>query len=106
MPSTRSAQLRPRRQHQHGHVPAVRPPALQERHPVKARQAEIEDDQVIILRIAEEPRVLAVGRGFDRIARSAQDGGDIGRNAGIVLDEKQAHQSASSSTIAIVLASS
>ncbi len=84
-----------RRQHQNRHLPAFRPPAFQHRQAVEARQAEIEDHEVVVLGVALEPGVLAVGSRFHHVTGHVQGGDDIVPDPRFVLDHQNAHQSAS-----------
>ena len=59
---------------------------------------EIQHDQVEVLDVAEEPRLLAVAGGLHRKARRLQRGPEVARDPRIVLDRQRAHQSSSIST--------
>ena len=82
-------------QHQHGHGASGTAPALEHRQAVENGKAEIQHDEVEILRIAEKPGVLAVGSALDHIAGGRQRGRDIAGDALVVLHQEQAHQSSS-----------
>ena len=61
-----------RGQDQHRHLAVVAAPLLEHAQAVFLGEAEIEDDGVVGLGIAEEVPLLAVKGGIDRVARIAQ----------------------------------
>jgi hypothetical protein len=57
------------------------------------RQADVEDDGVIGLGVAEEVPLLAVGRRIDRVAGLLQRGDELPVEIGVVLDDQDPHRS-------------
>src|SRR5690606_11970077 len=74
------------------------PPALEHGQPVKARQVQIQHDQVVILGAAAKPRCLAIGHQLDKKPRRFQRAFQIRGNPQLILNHKGAHQSSSSSS--------
>ena len=87
------APARGEEQHRHG-APGA-PPALEHRQPVDDGQAEVEDDGVIGLGIAEEMALLAVGREVDGVAGVTERRLELARQVGIIFDDEDAHYAAS-----------
>ena len=58
---------------------------------VDLRQAEVEDDGVVGLGLAEELAFLAVERLVDRVAGVLQRGHDLPVEVLVVLDDEQSH---------------
>ena len=73
----------------------ARAPALQHGDAVHLRQADVEDDGVIGLGVAEEVPLLAVMGPVDDIARLFQGLGELPVQIPVVLDNQYAHLSAS-----------
>ncbi len=71
-----------------GVVMPASPPALQHRDAVDLGQAEVEDDRVIGLGLAQELRLLAVGGVVDRIVGVGQGALQLARQVGIVFDQQ------------------
>src|SRR5690606_438436 len=78
------------------HLAAGGAPALQDGEPVHPGKAEIEDDEVVILRVAAEPGVLAIGGDIADIAGGVEGRRHIGADARLILDHEYPHQSSSS----------
>jgi len=91
MPSTRSAQLPARGEDQDRRPAAIRAPAFKHGEPIHARQAEIEDNDTIILGIAAEPCFLAIARRLNQVARGFEGAPNIGRDPPVILDEQHTH---------------
>src|SRR5262249_32286085 len=68
-------------------------PSLENRDPVETGQAQVEDDGVVGLGVAEEVSFLAIGRTIDRVAGPCQGFGQLPAQARIVLDDQDPHQS-------------
>jgi hypothetical protein len=66
-------------------------PALKHRKPIHSGQAQVENYSAIIFRVAAKPGLLAVANGLDHVAGSFQRVCHVGRDSGIVLDQKHAH---------------
>jgi hypothetical protein len=79
-------------QDQHRHGPAGAAPALQHRHPVHPRQAQIEHHGVVILGFAQEQRLLAVIGAIDRISGFGQDPLKLKGQPRFILDHQQSHR--------------
>ena len=73
------------------HVAVGAPPLLQHADAVHLRQADIEDDDVVRLGLAEEIAFLAVGGEVDGIARIGQRGHELALEIGIILDDENTH---------------
>jgi hypothetical protein len=67
------------------------PPAVEHGDAVDLRQAEIEDDCIIRLGLAEEAAVLAVERLVDGVARMLEGGDDLAIEVFVVLDDEKTH---------------
>ena len=78
-----------RGEHQHRHGAAGAPPGLEHRDAVHLGQADVEDDGVIGLGLAEEVALLAVEGAIDHIARVGERGGELPVEIGIVLDDEE-----------------
>ena len=76
------------RQDDHRRLDARAPPAVEHGDAVDLRQAEIEDDRVIGLGLAEEAAVLAVESLVDRVARMLEGGDDLAVEVPVVLDDE------------------
>ena len=63
-------------------------PGGQDRDAVHLRQAEIEDDGVVGLRLAEELPFLAVHGGIDRVARLFEGRHDLLIEGSVILDNE------------------
>ena len=72
------------------------PPAVEHGDAVDLRQAEIEDDRVIRLGLAEEAAVLAVESLVDGVARMLEGGDDLAIEVFVVLDDEKTHADPSS----------
>ena len=79
-----------RGEHQHRHGAAGAAPGLQHRDAVHLRQADVEDDRVVGLGLAEVMALLAVEGAVDHIAGVGQRGGELAVEVGIVLDDEEA----------------
>jgi hypothetical protein len=76
-------------QDQYGHLAVIAPPLLEDRETVFLRQANVEDDRVVGLRIAEEVTLFAIERRIDGISCVAKRGDELTIEIWIVLyDEK------------------
>ena len=80
-----------RGQQQHRHGAAGAPPGLQHRNAVHLRQADIEDDRVVGLGLAEIMALLAVKGAVDHVAGLGQRRGKLAVEIGIVLDDEEPH---------------
>ena len=80
-----------RGQQQHRHGAAGTPPRLQHRNAVQLGQADVEDDGVIGLGLAEVMPFLAVEGAVDHVAGVGQRGRELTVEIGIVLDDEEAH---------------
>ena len=78
-----------RGEHQHRHGAPGAAPGFDHRDAVHLRQADIEDDGVIGLGLAEIMALLAVEGAVDHIAGIGQGGGELTVEIGIVLDDEQ-----------------
>ena len=76
-----------------GSLVALAAPGGQDRDAVHLRQAEIEDDGVVGLRLAEELPFLAVHGGIDRVARLFEGRHDLLIEGSVILDNEKAHGS-------------
>ena len=75
------------------HLASLAAPGVQDRDAVHLRQAEIEDDGVVGLGLAEELPFLAVDGRVDRVARLFEGGHDLLIEGSVVLDDEKAHGS-------------
>ena len=75
---------------QNRHHPLVAAPCLQHRDAVHLRQADVENDGVIGLAVAEEVPLLAVERPVDHITGIRQRGRQLTVEIGVILDNEQA----------------
>ena len=66
-------------------------PAVEHGQPVDLRQAEIEDDRVILLVGAEIEALLAIGGEIHRIARAFQRVAELLPQVRLILDDQQSH---------------
>ena len=80
-----------RGEQQHRHGAAGAPPCLQHRDAVHLGQADVEDDGVIGLGLAEIMALLAVEGAVHHVAGIGQRGGELAVEIGIVLDHEEAH---------------
>ena len=78
-------------QHQHRHLAAVAPPALDDADAVHLRQADIEHDRVVGLGVAEEMAFLAVIGAVDHIARIGKRIRQLPVQVLVILDDEYAH---------------
>ena len=76
-----------------GSLAALAAPGGEHGDAVDLRQAEIEDDGVVGLGLAEELPLLAVEGGVDRVARLFEGGHDLLIEGSVVLDNEKAHGS-------------
>jgi len=76
---------------QHRHGAALPAPCLEHREPVHLRQADIEDDRVIGLGLAQIMALLAVEGAVDHIAGVRERSRQLAIEIGVVLDDEQAH---------------
>ena len=74
-------------EHRHG-APGA-PPGFQHRDAVHLGQADVEDDGVVGLGLAEEVALLAVEGAIDHVAGVGQRGGELTVEIGIVLDDEE-----------------
>ena len=79
-----------RGEHQHRHGAAGAPPRLQHRNAVHLGQADVEDDGVVGLGLAEVMPLLAVEGAVDHIAGVGQRRRELAVEIGIVLDNEEA----------------
>ncbi len=77
---------------EHRHGAAGAPPGFQHRNAVHLRQADVEDDGVVGLALAEIMALLAVEGAVDDVAGIGQRGGELPIEIGIVLDNKKAQK--------------
>jgi hypothetical protein len=75
----------------HRHLAVGAAPLLEDGDAVHFRQADIENDDVVGLGVAEEVALLAVHRGIDRIARIAQRRDELAVQILVILDHQDAH---------------
>jgi hypothetical protein len=78
-----------RGQDQHRHHASAAAPGFQHRDAVHLRQADIEDDGVVRLALAEVMAFLAVERPVDGIAGVRQRAGELAVQVRIVFNDKQ-----------------
>ena len=78
-----------RGEHQHRHGAAGAAPGLEHRDAVHLGQADVEDDRVIGLGLAEVVAFLAVEGAVDHIAGVGQRGRELAVEIGVVLDDEQ-----------------
>ena len=79
---------------QHRHRPPGAAPGFQHRDAVHLRQADIENDGVVGLALAEEVAFLAVEGAIDHIAGVGQRRGELAIEIGIVFDNEKAQSTA------------
>ena len=79
-----------RGQHQHRHGAAGAAPRLDHRDAVHLGQADVEDDRVVGLGLAEVMALLAVEGAVDHVAGIGQRGRELAVEIGVVLDDEQA----------------
>ena len=79
------------REDDHRHLAVGAAPLLEDGDAVHFRQADIEDDEVVRLGLAEEEAFLAVHRGIDRIAGIAQRRHQLPVQILVILDHQDAH---------------
>ena len=82
-------------QHQHRHGEARFTPAAEQREPVDPRQAQVEHDGVVRLRLPEEVRTLAVRRAVHGVARGAEGTRELLRQERLVLHHQHAQNGSS-----------
>src|SRR6516225_4680916 len=80
-----------RRQDQDRHLAAVGTPAFENREPVHSWQTQVKNDGAVIFGVTAKPGLLAVTNGLHHVSRGFEHPGHLGRNPGIVLDQKHAH---------------
>ena len=80
-----------RRQHQHRHLAAVAPPALDDADAVHLRQADVEHHRVVRLGVAEEMAFLAIIGAVDDIARIGKGIRQLPVQVLVILDDEYAH---------------
>ena len=66
-------------------------PLLEDGDAVHLRQADVEDDDVVRLGVAEEIALLAVRRGVDGVARIRQRGDELTVQIFVILYDKDTH---------------
>jgi hypothetical protein len=81
-----------RRQHEHRHRQPGVAPAPQDRQAVDFRQAQVEDDRVVALRLREEIPARAVAGAVHGIAGLAQRRRQLLRNPRFVFDDQDPHR--------------
>ena len=74
-----------------GILRSAAPPLLEHRDAVHLRQADVEDDDVVGLGVAEEIALLAVGRRIDGVAGIRQRCDQLTVQIFIILDDERAH---------------
>src|SRR5260370_34507381 len=79
-----------RGEQQHRHEPSAAAPRLQDRNAVHLGKADIQDDGIIGLGIAEKMALLAVEGAVHNIAGIGQRGGELAIEIGVVLDHEEA----------------
>ena len=84
-----------RGQHQHRHGAAGAPPGLEHRDAVHLGQADVEDDGVVGLGLAEIVALLAVEGAVDHVAGVGQRRRELAVEIGIVLDDEETHEKSS-----------
>ena len=77
-----------RGENEHRHGAAGAPPSLQHRDAVHLRQADVEDDGVVGLAVAEIMALLAVEGAIDDVAGVGQRGCELPVEIGVVLDNE------------------
>ncbi len=82
-----------RREDDDRHLAVGAAPLLEDGDAVHLRQADIEDDDVVRLGLAEKEAFLAVHRGIDRVARIAQRRYQLPVQVFVILDDQDAHSS-------------
>src|SRR5690606_37637821 len=70
-----------------------RTPAPQHRQSVELRQAEVEDDRVVVLDVALVPGRFAVGDGVHHESGRLKRARKVGADVRLVLDDQATHQS-------------
>ena len=83
---------------QHRHLAPGTAPSLENGQPVHLRQADVEDDRVVGLGIAEEMALLAIAGRIDGIAGIGQRCDELAIELGIVFNDENAHGRASPAT--------
>ena len=78
-------------EHEHRRRQASRAPAAEQRQAVDSRQAEIEQDGVVLFGSREEIGALAIGRDVDGVAGAGHGGAEVLRQPRLVLDDQQSH---------------
>src|ERR1700741_3252975 len=73
------------------HHPLIAAPGFQYRNAIHLRQADVEDDCIVGLAVAEEMPFLTVEGAIDDISGIAQRSGALTVEIRIVLNDKQAH---------------
>ena len=81
-----------RGEHQHRHGAPGAPPGFQHRDAVHFRQADVEDDGVVGLGIAQIMALLAVEGAVDDVAGVGQRGRELAVEVGVVFDDEQAQR--------------
>ena len=79
-----------RGQHEHRHGAPIAPPGFQHRDAIHLWQADVEDDGVVGLELAQIMAFLAVEGAIDDIAGVGQRGGELAVEVGVVLDDEKA----------------
>ena len=92
-------------QDQHREVAPSCPPFLQHGQPVELWETEVQQSDVVLLGVAPEPGVFAVGDRIDGIAGGVEGDLHLPGNAGVVLHQQDAHQWSSRLMILAVAAS-
>ena len=77
------------------HLAVGAAPLLEDGDAVHLRQADVEDDDVVGLGVAEEVALLAVGRGVDGVARIGQRRDELAVQILVILNDQDAHVSLS-----------
>ena len=87
----------PRRQDDDRHAEPLAAPALEHREAVDPRQAQVQNDAIVVLSLALEQRILAVAPDIHDESGSTQRLAELLREGWLVFDHQQAHRRADSS---------
>ena len=79
-------------QDEHGRGQMRAPPGFQHRSPVDFWQAKVEYDGVVGLRLAQEPRLLAIRSVVDGIVGVGQSPLELPRQIDVIFDKKNPHE--------------
>ena len=82
----------PRGQDEDGHRASRLAPRFEDREAVALRQADVEHDRVVRLRVPLEPALLAVERAVHRVARGLERRRDLAVQVPVVFDNQKSHR--------------